>query len=157
MNRQIMAASPGAANRRTPLLPEKPAASRRGIGEVAGGTTAECAAVCCCCPCSVVNLLVLALYKVPAGIWRRVWARRRKRSASGRDGLLQKRPSGPEGRPRPTVEELEKELKRVKGEEKIDGGGGGDGALGTVDFLEEEMWDGFYTTGFWRSPTHRES
>lgn len=35
------------------------------LAEVAGGTTAECAAVACCCPCGIANLLVLAVYKVP--------------------------------------------------------------------------------------------
>ncbi|GFQ07771.1 hypothetical protein PHJA_002921100, partial [Phtheirospermum japonicum] len=38
------------------------------FAEVAGGTAAECAAVCCCCPCGLVDLLVLAVYKLPAGL-----------------------------------------------------------------------------------------
>ncbi|EXB39674.1 hypothetical protein L484_017152 [Morus notabilis] len=160
MNRQVVVRSPP-LNRRTPLLPEKSAANgrdRRRIGEVAGRTAAECTAVCCCCPCTVVNLLVLALYKVPVGICRRAWAKRRMRRQllAKRNGLLQQRPAGPDAC-RSTVEELEAELRRVK-EGKIDGGnGGGDAAFGAVDFPEEEMWDRFYNTGFWRSPSQRES
>ncbi|KAL0370244.1 UNVERIFIED_CONTAM: hypothetical protein Sangu_0342500 [Sesamum angustifolium] len=37
------------------------------IGETAG----ECAAVCCCCPCGMVHLLILAVYRLPAGLWRK--------------------------------------------------------------------------------------
>lgn len=169
MNRQVVLRSP-TINRRTPLLSEKPPIPRasisprekRRLGEVAGGTAAECAAVCCCCPCALMNVLVLALYKVPTGLCRKAWAKRKKRQrlAKMRKGLLQqKRPSGPLG---PTREELEAELKRVKDgaleEEKINGGGcdGAAAASGTVDFLDEEMWDRFYGTGFWRSPSQRE-
>ncbi|GLT96337.1 hypothetical protein SLE2022_139650 [Rubroshorea leprosula] len=41
------------------------------FAEVCGGTVAECTAVCCCCPCGIVELLMLAIYKVPAGLCRR--------------------------------------------------------------------------------------
>ncbi|KAE8715287.1 protein MKS1-like [Hibiscus syriacus] len=47
------------------------------FGEVCGGTTADVAAVCCCCPCGLANLVVLAICKVPAGLYRK--AQRQKR------------------------------------------------------------------------------
>lgn len=52
--------------RNQPLL----TAERGRFVEVAGGTTAECAAVCCC-PCALVNLAVLALVKLPAGMFKK--------------------------------------------------------------------------------------
>lgn len=52
--------------RNQPLL----MAERGRFVEVAGGTTAECAAVCCC-PCALVNLAVLALVKLPAGMFKK--------------------------------------------------------------------------------------
>ncbi|KAH0886270.1 hypothetical protein HID58_062366, partial [Brassica napus] len=64
-------------------------AERRKVGEVAGGAAAECAAVCCCCPCAVVNLVVLAVYKVPAAVCKKAWKRsKRRRFMMKRHGLL---------------------------------------------------------------------
>ncbi|PON50885.1 hypothetical protein PanWU01x14_220170 [Parasponia andersonii] len=170
MNRQVVQRSPP-TNRRTLLLSEKSPIfkEKRRIGELAGGTAAECAAVCCCFPCALMNFVVLAVYKVPTGLCRQVWEKRKKRqrSAKMKKGLLlQKRPNGP--RDGPVREEREAEWKRVKEaalvqEKKINGGGGGGGgggssygAAGTVDYLDEEMWDRFYGAGFWRSPSQRE-
>ena len=167
-NRQQVVLRSLPMNRRTPLLLSEKSTSRaaiprekRRIGELAGGTAAECAAVCCCFPCALMNFLVLAVYKVPTGLCRKAWAKRKKRQRLAKmKGLLQqKRSSGPGG---PTREELEVKWKRVKEaaleEEKINGGGvSADGGSGTVDFLEEEeMWERFYGTGFWRSPSQRE-
>ncbi|XP_047318782.1 uncharacterized protein LOC124922099 [Impatiens glandulifera] len=49
------------------------------VGELAGGATADCAAIWCCCPCMTVNLLVLAVYKVPSAICRKAWRKQRSR------------------------------------------------------------------------------
>ncbi|KAB8709318.1 hypothetical protein FH972_026398 [Carpinus fangiana] len=62
MSREVLLRSL-VASRRQPTLAEK-AKDRRRIREVAGGTAAECPAICCC-PCSVMKLLILAVYKVP--------------------------------------------------------------------------------------------
>ncbi|KAK4272652.1 hypothetical protein QN277_021174 [Acacia crassicarpa] len=115
------------------------------VGEVIGGTTAECAAICCCVPCAVANLLVLAIYKVPAGLCRRalrkrrkqIFAPRRRRCSCGCDDV--------ENQIHPNCildvssleasREVDKELQR----------------------LEKEMWERFYGTGFWRSESQRES
>ncbi|KAF4371048.1 hypothetical protein CsatB_028424 [Cannabis sativa] len=163
MNRQVVQRSPQ-KNRRTPLLTKRPplrapiTREKRRIGELAGGTAAECAAVCCCFPCALMNLLVLAVYKVPAGLCRKAWAKRKKRQRLAKMGLLPQRPSGPSGL---TRDELEAEIKRVKEasleQDKINGGGSNQGATSTVDLLEEEMWERFYGAGFWRSPSQREN
>nr|POE82057.1 hypothetical protein CFP56_41826 [Quercus suber] len=57
-----------------PLLSEK-GKERQRIAEEVGRTTAECTAICCCCPCSLLNLVILALYKVPTGLCKKAWKR----------------------------------------------------------------------------------
>ncbi|XP_030457855.1 uncharacterized protein LOC115678613 [Syzygium oleosum] len=173
MTRQIVLRPPS-VSRREPLLraskstssSASSSSSSRGGGvggggsgvrfaEVAGGTAAECAVVCCCCPCGIVNLILLAVYKVPAGLCRRAW-RRTRRKRLIKKGLL-----SPKGR-RLTcgceekelqihpfaVNEAMAEMKRPAAEdEEVDK---------QVAKLEKEMWERFYGTGFWRSPSQRE-
>ncbi|KAL4576846.1 hypothetical protein LXL04_012946 [Taraxacum kok-saghyz] len=59
------------------------------LAEVAGGTTAECAAVVCCFPCTVVHFLVLAVYKVPAGLCRKALRKKRRRRLKKKGVLIQ--------------------------------------------------------------------
>ncbi|XVF69300.1 hypothetical protein PTKIN_Ptkin11bG0070000 [Pterospermum kingtungense] len=146
MTRQVLIRSPPVIRRQ----PDNPKTAKNGkkFGEVAGGTAAECAAVCCCCPCSVMELLVLALYKVPTGLFKKAWRRRkRKRLMKKKPGLLSGTAEGG-----PTREEVEAELDRMvgKGEDEDNG------CTGTVD-IDKEMWDRFYGTGFWRSPSQRDT
>ncbi|KAK3225281.1 hypothetical protein Dsin_005143 [Dipteronia sinensis] len=54
------------------------------FGETVGGTATECTVVCCCCPFTVMNLLVLAVYKVQAGLCKKAWRRQRKRQRLGK-------------------------------------------------------------------------
>lgn len=147
-----MLRSPASAvGRRQPLLENSDYSSRGGLrkvrlAEVAGGTTAECAAVCCCCPCGLVNLFVLAVYKVPAGLCRKALRRKRHRRLM-KKGLLPSRKCGcdeeffqihPVTSPLSTVTALES---LSDNKEVIE--------------LEKEMWDKFYGAGFWRSPSQR--
>ncbi|XP_058106751.1 uncharacterized protein LOC131250149 [Magnolia sinica] len=110
------------------------------FAEVAGGTTAECAVVVCCCPCTVVDLLVLAVVKLPAGLCRRAL---RKKVHKRRIGLLQP--------------------KRFEDEDMYVGmcvtaGTWPEKSPATaVSEMEEEMWNTFFNTGFWRSPSAREN
>ncbi|XP_021278823.1 uncharacterized protein LOC110412582 [Herrania umbratica] len=150
MTRQVLIRSPPLTRRQPFLLSEDQKTARKGkkFGEVAGGTAAECAAVCCCCPCTVMELLVLGLYKVPTGLCRKAWKRRkRQRLTKKNQGLLGQSKAGP------TREELEAELDRMV--EKV-GQDGNDESKGAVD-LEKEMWNRFYGTGFWRSPSQRDT
>lgn len=116
------------------------------VGEIIGETTAECAVVCCCLPCTVANLVVLAVYKVPAGLCRRALRRRRKqilpqrrrRSSCGCDET--------ENKIHPNCAMDVSPLK-ISTSEKDN----------KLQELEKEMWERFYGTGFWRSQSQRES
>lgn len=125
-----------------------------GFGELAGGTTAECAAICCCCPCGLVNLLVLTIYKVPVGIIRRA-LRRKRRKKLIKKGLLppQTKSCGCvyddtelQIHPMASVEDSSTEFDEEEGLKEEE----------AMVKLEKEMWETFYGTGFWRSPSQRE-
>ncbi|EEF46529.1 conserved hypothetical protein [Ricinus communis] len=122
------------------------------VGEVAGGTAAECAAVCCCCPCALMNLLVLAIFKMPACLCKKAKKRRSLRKKR-KQALL-----APSGSNDLCIEKLEREVRAAVEKQKGNGGDDGDddhdGENEAVD-LEKEMWDRFYATGFWRSPSQR--
>lgn len=146
MSRQIPLRSPS-GNRRTPLLQPSRSAN---FAEVAGGATAACAAVCCCCPCALVNLLVLAIFKVPAGLCKKALkAKRRKRLT--KKGLL---PPRKKSNRKCASEDIElqvppsQNLSEVIKSEEIEK---------EVMKLEKEMWERFYTNGFWRCPSQREA
>nr|POE79293.1 hypothetical protein CFP56_15234 [Quercus suber] len=61
-------------NRGQPLLSKK-GKERQRIAEEVGGMAPKCTAICYCYPCSLVNLVILALYKVPAGLYKKAWKR----------------------------------------------------------------------------------
>ncbi|KAE8684864.1 hypothetical protein F3Y22_tig00111105pilonHSYRG00602 [Hibiscus syriacus] len=116
------------------------------LGEFCGGTTAECVAVCCCCPCGIANLLVLVIYKVPAGLCRRAFRLKRRR----KKGLFQTRNGCrcEEGELSDGSMICVKDiLLGMKVSEEDDE---------ALFKLEEEMWEKFHGTGFWRSPSQRE-
>ncbi|KAJ8768196.1 hypothetical protein K2173_021136 [Erythroxylum novogranatense] len=122
--------------------------SRNGFGEVVGGTAAECAAVCCCCPFTVMNLVVLAVYKMPACLCRKAVRRHRSRKRKRHQG-----PPFSGGRSR---DKLVGEITRSGvAESEKDGDHRTDQETVAVDW-EKEMWDRFYNgTGFWRNPSKR--
>ncbi|XP_038721445.1 uncharacterized protein LOC120013636 [Tripterygium wilfordii] len=146
---------PSYTNRRSPLLPSHSSSSSSScsssarIAEVAGGTTAECAAICCCCTCGLVNLLLLPIYKVPAGLCRRAFRRKRLQRMMKKKDLLPSRHSqcgcdDTELQIHPFCEEEERFHKTTSKEEEK-----------AVEELEKEMWARFYGAGFWRSPSQR--
>ncbi|KAK9122971.1 hypothetical protein Sjap_012573 [Stephania japonica] len=165
MTKQIVLRT-ASSNRRQPLL-EKRAASGGGarFAEAAGEATAECAAVCCCCPCGLVNLIVLAVYKLPAGLCRRAMRKRRMRrklmmrnqrtsscncGACGDDAAeTMQSPFTP----------TDGEFHHVKGDDNDDDDDDDDDEEEEEKAmeLEKEMWDRFYSTGFWRSPSQRDT
>ncbi|XP_022754219.1 uncharacterized protein LOC111302697 [Durio zibethinus] len=153
MTRPVLMRAPPVTRRQPVLLSEDPKTARKGnkFGAVVGGTVAECTAVFCCCPFSVMELLVLGLYKVPAGLCKKVWKRRK------RQRLMKKNPGflGP-AKVGPPRAELEAEPDQVVGKGARCGDDQDDGCAGAVH-LEKEMWDRFYGTGFWRSPSQRET
>lgn len=152
MTKQIVfRAQPNFAKRREPLLVTRQecfsmeGSRKRVVGEVVGGTAAECAAICCCCPCGIVNLLVLAVYKVPAGLCRKVLRRKRTQKVK-RQGFLQPRKCGCHDYDLVQVHPLSEFLSTVNAVETDDK---------DVIELEKEMWNKFYSAGFWRSPSQK--
>lgn len=145
MTKQIvLRAPPSYTDRRQPLLSQEETGSRRGskrVAEVVGGTTAECVAVCCCCPCGLVNLLVLAVYKVPAGLCRKALRQKRRRKVKN-GGHLPPRKCGCNDVELFQLHPLPGPLLTAESDKDV------------VE-LEKEMWDKFYSTGFWRSPSQR--
>ncbi|GFZ13072.1 tetratricopeptide repeat (TPR)-like superfamily protein [Actinidia rufa] len=130
-------------------------------GEVAGGgeeggggggwrdCAAECAAICCCCPCALVNLVVLAVFKVPTGLCRKAWRKKnRRRMMKKKKALLQQQQQSDSSSK--VGLNYKSEIEGSDGDDSA-----GDGPTPEVDF-EADMWDRFYGTGFWRSPSQRE-
>lgn len=132
--------------------------------ECCGGTTASCAALCLCGPCSVVNLVVLAVYKVPRGLCRRAIRRMRRRRLAKKEllesGDCEKKLSKV-GSSQFAVHPLESKdedglhktvstmgLTEEEEEEEEDE---------AVIALENEMWNRFYSGGFWRSLSQAET
>lgn len=119
------------------------------VAEVAGGATAECAAVCCCCPCVVAELVVLAVYKVPAGLCRKALRKQRHRRLL-KKGMMQPRNGGGGG------DEEFFQLHSVcsSGSSVLSGFESLSDDAEVVE-LEKEMFDKFYGAGFWRSPSQK--
>lgn len=122
--------------------------------EFCGGTTAGCAALCCCAPCSVVSLVVFAVYKAPRAICRRGIRRMRRRRGrrAKTDVLLDngdcERRLCKVGSSQFAIHPLESrddgeldKLAMYLSEDEDD----------EVIALEKEMWNRFNGGGFWRS------
>ncbi|ESW21992.1 hypothetical protein PHAVU_005G117300 [Phaseolus vulgaris] len=149
MSHSFHSPPPLAMARQQKVLRRSPPVARRRergrAGEVAGNATAACAAVCCCVPCSVMDVVVLAAYKVPAGLVRKAMHKRKRRLLQKKnkktEALLDHGPADVSG-PRPCAEEhLSKDVAEDKSE--------------ATTKLEEEMWAQFNGTGFWRSDSQR--
>ena len=171
MSRQIILRTPTSVYRRQPLVQSRSSSSSctssddeggsstkstsrnsAKFGEFCGGTTAECAAICCCCPCGIANLLVLAIYKVPAGLCRRALRQKRLRKLQ-KKGLLQPR----NHRGHCECDDAELQIHPVVClEDFFPDKEASEEAEKAVVELEKEMWERFYGTGFWRSPSQRE-
>ncbi|OAY40696.1 uncharacterized protein LOC110622480 [Manihot esculenta] len=123
------------------------------FAELAGGTTAECASICCCCPYTLVNLVYLTVYKVPAGLCRRALRRKRMKELI-KKGLLPVRAkrcrcvfddSDILIHPSTGLHDLLDVRSDSEAEEEEE----------AIEKLEKEMWENFYSTGFWRSPSQK--
>ncbi|XP_031402720.1 uncharacterized protein LOC116212303 [Punica granatum] len=171
MTRQVLIHSP-AVNRRpsffsgkhTVAAPAATGAHGRGpksrASEVAGRTAADCTALCCCCPCTVMNILVLAVYKVPAGLCRKASMRKQKRSvAKKRAGAVSARQAGGGAAGAKNADESDGDNAAEDSVADLLNKGDveGDDDAAAVDDLEKEMWDRFHNTGFWRSPSMRDT
>ncbi|KAJ8754555.1 hypothetical protein K2173_005716 [Erythroxylum novogranatense] len=157
---QLSSTSSSSSDRRRPLLGHSHSDTSYYSGrfaEFAGGTTAECAAICCCCPCGLANLLILTIYKVPAGLCRRALQRKRRQRLI-KKGLLPPRTR----RCQCGCDDTEIQIHPATGfsplsaEEITSFRKVFDKDEESMLRLEKEMWDTFYSTGFWRSPSQRE-
>ncbi|CAN1247648.1 hypothetical protein LINPERPRIM_LOCUS6420 [Linum perenne] len=159
--------SPSTCNRKKqPLLTEKKLATENGgenkerrlersraipprrIREVAGGATAECVAVCCCFPCTLLNMLILAVYKLPARLCQKAKKKRKKNQHHHQQQQQMPRHDLLPG------EGLDWEAREALEKGRI---GSVTGAVAEDEVeehnLEKEMLERFQGTGFWRSPS----
>ena len=153
---KIVMLRPATAHRRQPLLHGSHRGSQKaetGLGEAVGGL----AAVCCCCPFGLANIMFLAMYKLPASLYRRALQKkkkkkqRRRQKLADKDGLYMARSRCScgcgdefEAKVHPSGGD-EKVVKKVMGEELEEE------EDKEVIELEKEMWERFYSAGFWRS------
>lgn len=160
MSNKIVLRQAASTHRRQPLLNSQSSKTANMVGEVVGSTAAECLAVCCCCPCGLANIFILAVYKLPAGLCRKILRKRRRRRII-KEGLLQpKRRNCSCGccddvngvtRIYPMCINDASDIKRLH-----------DGSFEIKNdenamALEKEMWERFYSAGFWRSSSRREN
>ncbi|XP_058085468.1 uncharacterized protein LOC131232942 [Magnolia sinica] len=152
MTAQIVLRRPNTPRRCQPLLvkatsPSSSSTASARFAEVAGGTAAECAAVCCCCPCGLVNLVVLAVVKLPAGLCRKAML---KKNRKRKIGLL----------PQQQQLELSKrfnemELQKLENIVTAETWPDKSPSMVVLD-MEQEVWTQLYGTGFWRNPSEKE-
>ncbi|GMI97316.1 hypothetical protein like AT2G27180 [Hibiscus trionum] len=120
-----------------PRSPPKTARKGRNYGGMVGGSAAECTAVACCVPLTVMDMLFLGLYKVPAGLCKKACTRKKRHHDN----------HGFHPTP-PPMEDLHIELDRMmKGNQSGDTDNEDDG------FREERLLSRFPGTGFWREPS----
>ncbi|XP_077226246.1 uncharacterized protein LOC143859418 [Tasmannia lanceolata] len=145
MTLQIILRSPASLNspdlppRRQPLLSKN---SPR-FAEVAGGTAAECAAICCCFPCGLLNLLVLAVVKLPAGLCRRALKKKSRKNQRSKSKIALLTPK--------RSDDSELQIQQTVSADMLL-----PGMSPVLSDMELEMWAQLYGTGFWRNPSERE-
>ncbi|EPS69946.1 hypothetical protein M569_04817, partial [Genlisea aurea] len=117
------------------------------LAEAAGVATVECAAVCCCCPCVVADFLVLAVYRLPAGLCRKAIRRNRRLKKAKKVGGASRWGSDDE------EFEFEFRIRSLSDHHQA--------IVNAVESLshdeeviklENEMWEKFNAAGFWRAP-----
>ncbi|XP_039007811.1 uncharacterized protein LOC120135634 [Hibiscus syriacus] len=111
------------------------------FGEVCGRATAEGAAICCCFPLTMAKFLVLAIYKIPAGLFSRAISKMQNKGfvePCSRKGGCGCGCDGDRDFQIQTVERVESSEESQK----------------AVKELEKEMLQKFYGSGFWRSPSN---
>ncbi|KAK4741934.1 hypothetical protein SAY87_025522 [Trapa incisa] len=145
-------------NRHATRVPRPSEGRGRGrLSENAGRAVADCAGICCCIPCTVMKILVLAVYKVPAKLCCKVLKRKQRRHVVSKKrvappcprpgvGVVVVGSSGGEGNlAENSVADLMKNGDVIGGNDAAD------------EDLEREMWDRFRDAGFWRSPSMRDT
>ncbi|KAI9073010.1 hypothetical protein K1719_044677 [Acacia pycnantha] len=126
---------------------------RCGAGEVAGGTAAECTAIFCCLPCTVMDMVVLVVYKVPAGLCRKAIhtykGKPQPRTLKKEEDVLLNERSGAKCRPNSFLgTTLEDHLAAEAEKENL---------KDVSEFGKRDEQNGapFNVTGFWRSHSQK--
>ncbi|XP_068650746.1 uncharacterized protein [Aristolochia californica] len=127
----------------TALHQDCPSTSSKFV-ETAGMTTAECAAVCCCWPCGLLDLVVTAVVKLPAGLCRRAIRNKQRKRRVKRLCALPRRHHDDDLQIHPVDDMMIPWLPESS-------------PSALVSEFEKEMWTVFYNTGFWRNPSARET
>ncbi|KAG6473156.1 uncharacterized protein LOC122028009 [Zingiber officinale] len=137
---------PATSARRPPVILKRSPPVRARCAEVAGGTAADCVAVCCCFPCAAVDVVVLTAVRLPAGICRKVMRARKARMRKLRDARLLGKKTDDETSPADSEEESEcEEVAAAAGLTPVE-----------MAEVEMEMSARFHGAGFWRSPSQKE-
>lgn len=120
--------------------------SNRRFNEVAGGTTADIAAVACA-PLGIADFLLLAVYKVPTGLCRKAIRQKRRRRLMKKGSIALPLVGHDQMCEYGYSDGMESEFQTedpvimAEAMEKDD----------DMMQLEKEMWDKFHGAGFWRS------
>ncbi|KAL1196937.1 hypothetical protein V5N11_024737 [Cardamine amara subsp. amara] len=125
---------------------------RTTAAECCGGMTAGCAVLWCCGPCSVVNLVVLVVYKIPRGLCRRVRRKRLERKELIKVGSKQFAVHPLESKDEYGLDKLASMIDLMEDEEEED-----EEEDEALIALEKEMWNRFDSGGFWRSLSQAET
>ncbi|CAL9169743.1 unnamed protein product [Musa hybrid cultivar] len=152
--------APVPSARRQPVILKQPTQPRARCAEMVGGTAADCLAVCCCPPLALVNLLVVASVRLPAGLCRRAArarARRKERIRRRKEAALlaHKAGRGGERASSATTAEGEANGEGFRGSASASASAAGGPSREEVAEMEN-MWTQFSNMGFWRSPSERE-
>ncbi|XP_027364281.1 uncharacterized protein LOC113871387 [Abrus precatorius] len=140
------------SQKRQPFLQQSKSIPTTRLGEAVGGT----AAVCCCCPCGLATVMYLAICKLPASLCVKLLKRKRRRHL--KDGLFPPRRRCSCGfcddmgvRIYPICSDDDEDVAVLKSRSSVVK------EDKEVMELEKEMWDRFYGSGFWRSPSQRDN
>ncbi|PKU81380.1 uncharacterized protein LOC110092631 [Dendrobium catenatum] len=172
---KLIRSDTSATCRRQPVILKDSARPSVRFAELAGGKTAECAAICCCCPCGLISLIILAVVRLPAGLLhrvlrKRILLRRSKKKAkllssssewnsgsslgSGSDN----RSSGSSNKIGSFSDEEFAEFPGLRSALVMVVGDSWPVRSPSAELvqLEKDVWSKFCNSGFWRSPSQRE-
>ncbi|KMZ57352.1 hypothetical protein ZOSMA_87G00990 [Zostera marina] len=115
------------------------AGRQQNYAEITGGVAVSCAAVCCC-PFAILDFLVFAVVKLPAGLWRKA-RRKSKQKKKKKEENVEENHTVIEtttAMMTTTLPPLTTELE----------------AFGNMD--DDDIWESFANTGFWRSHSKKD-
>ncbi|KAG0468736.1 hypothetical protein HPP92_018064 [Vanilla planifolia] len=149
-------------HRRKQAALTKASKPRTRLAEIAGGSMAGCVAICCCCPCGLFNLLILAVLRLPAGLFLRAFRKRSSlREARKRTAIVDSG-SGPSSGGSSNTEcstaedDDVAELAGMRVLMVVEDSWPMRSPSAEMVQMDKEMWSRFCGSGFWRSLSQRE-